>query len=548
MTETTPNSLAALLKPPIGEAEVLSMETGPPPDLLDLLALAQGGQAAQARTEVEAILAALPDGADPALRAALLHVLVEALADLKLDAESLERAEEYVALARDLDQAGWLAAACAMRGWRHARLGNGEEALADLVTAEIALDTCTDALLELFARQALGWGYWLLRLYELALPHLETAVDLPGGHPIPLPEAVARDRIWLSTFELAWSAELFRVGDDEGTRRHLDRAGLHAELALREAEGLASPLWTCWAQLLLACSRLRAAGAEETVPALASALEAAAALGLTDQVAYGTAAMALALHESGHHEEGLELASRAIELLGGQGQWATTVAVEHARVSIGAAQGVPGAEWAMSYAQHLESALWDQRLRMLRGAEAMLAYERLRERHDRAQQAALEDPLTGLANRRRFDQVMRHRVKATDEPQPFSLILIDIDRFKSINDRLGHNAGDVVLRRIAETCADHARAQDLVVRFGGDEFVVLLDGAEAATAQSVADRLLEALDHLSWNDVDRGLRVTTSVGTATGMTGEAAADLLHAADTAMYTAKRAGGNRVMRAR
>lgn len=164
----------------------------------------------------------------------------------------------------------------------------------------------------------------------------------------------------------------------------------------------------------------------------------------------------------------------------------------------------------------------------------------------RLQHDALHDPLTGLANRvlfmDRLDLAVR-RSEREGEPS-FGLLYLDLDRFKGVNDRLGHAAGDQVLRRTAALLRSCVRGHDTVGRFGGDEFVILLDGIEGDDdATRVADRVLELLDQ-PYRLGGREFFTTASIGITTSSKRRSSPDtLLREADLAMYRAKVRGGAR-----
>jgi diguanylate cyclase (GGDEF)-like protein len=158
-------------------------------------------------------------------------------------------------------------------------------------------------------------------------------------------------------------------------------------------------------------------------------------------------------------------------------------------------------------------------------------------------QRASHDGLTGLLNRRALEErVAEERANAEREGIPISLLLVDIDDFKDLNDSLGHGRGDAVLKEVAAALVLSTRGHDAVARIGGDEFAVLLPGAAEAAARTVAEGLRA--------EVSRALRrendgVTVSVGYATAQPPLPLFDELHElADRAMYAGKRAGGDRV----
>jgi diguanylate cyclase (GGDEF)-like protein len=159
------------------------------------------------------------------------------------------------------------------------------------------------------------------------------------------------------------------------------------------------------------------------------------------------------------------------------------------------------------------------------------------------QQQALTDGLTGCYNRRSFElQLERDLQLATRIRQPLSLIMLDLDNFKLINDRAGHDTGDVALRMLAETLRAELRAVDTAARFGGDEFVIILPQASTEGALLVAERLRKRIEEM---EVPGYGHVTSSFGVATFPYHASSRDsLVVAADRALYESKDAGRNRV----
>ncbi len=156
-----------------------------------------------------------------------------------------------------------------------------------------------------------------------------------------------------------------------------------------------------------------------------------------------------------------------------------------------------------------------------------------------------EDTLTGLANRRSFDERLRSDVQRVERyGGQLSLVLMDLDHFKRINDNAGHAAGDEVLRTIAEIMRAHARGTDLVARLGGEEFVMVMPEQSAEGARRAADLLRTAIGEHNFSTIQPGLRVTLSAGVATWSAGESCDDFLRHADQAMYRAKDEGRDRV----
>lgn len=156
------------------------------------------------------------------------------------------------------------------------------------------------------------------------------------------------------------------------------------------------------------------------------------------------------------------------------------------------------------------------------------------------EQLATVDALTGLRNRRWLDDAFaRQLARAVRTEQPMSVLMVDIDRFKELNDTHGHAAGDAALRRVAQTLAQGLRPQDLAARYGGEEFAVLLPGIESRGAVAIAERLREAVHA---DGAASGQGITVSIGVA-GRSGDQPLDaLLQRADEALYRAKQGGRN------
>lgn len=157
----------------------------------------------------------------------------------------------------------------------------------------------------------------------------------------------------------------------------------------------------------------------------------------------------------------------------------------------------------------------------------------------------LVDPLTGAASRRGFDAAAASAMAdAGRGGQPLSLLALDLDRFKDINDRYGHPVGDRVLAATAHAWQALLRERDLLARIGGEEFVVLCPDTSLEKARGIAARLLEATEALRFDDIDPALRVGVSIGLAQTVPGDSLATLHSRADAALYHAKQGGRGRV----
>jgi diguanylate cyclase (GGDEF)-like protein len=163
---------------------------------------------------------------------------------------------------------------------------------------------------------------------------------------------------------------------------------------------------------------------------------------------------------------------------------------------------------------------------------------------DVCEEAAFTDHLTGLANRRRFERQLEREVARMERyGHPFSLLMIDIDYFKDLNDSFGHDAGDDAIRRLSKVLREGTRGIDLAARIGGEEFAVLLVETSKEGGYEVAERLRAAIKVL---EIPTARYITASFGVAECPTdAQTAANVLKAADVALYEAKRNGRDRVV---
>jgi diguanylate cyclase (GGDEF)-like protein len=183
----------------------------------------------------------------------------------------------------------------------------------------------------------------------------------------------------------------------------------------------------------------------------------------------------------------------------------------------------------------------------LPGGGRMLVYTNvtdLVQQADKLLELATVDGMTGLFNRRHFfslaeiewSRYQRHL-------RPMSLIMLDIDQFKSINDTFGHDAGDQVIVQIAEVCRQQKRTSDVVARFGGEEFLLLLPETLMSQAQEVAEQLRQRVESLHFSIASHAISATVSIGVAEASESmDTIFDLIKVADHALYAAKHAGRN------
>jgi diguanylate cyclase (GGDEF)-like protein len=180
-----------------------------------------------------------------------------------------------------------------------------------------------------------------------------------------------------------------------------------------------------------------------------------------------------------------------------------------------------------------------------------VAFERRRGRLNQAMEQlselAMRDELTGLYNRRYIMDVLDHQKALADRGHlSFSLCYCDLDHFKRINDRFGHQVGDRVLKDFAQVAGSVVRSVDFVARLGGEEFLLVLVGADEEMAERVARRLCDRTRFLTLIPEDPEYRQTVSIGVASFRSGERIDDVIQRADRALYSAKSQGRDRIVR--
>lgn len=454
----------------------------------------------------------------------------EAIAAIDLMLESAEREGSD----------GWRSCALSGRAWARLMIDKQlaehdvTEVLQDLVEAETALaGGIEDSVIAENAYTGVGLGFHQLRLYELALPNYEAAYAVSAHDG----RQAGNQAMWqcnLATLHLEWALELYRVHEVAEAEQHSLAAGRHAALAIENAGGPDAEQWREDARLLAGCAAADGpdpAGAADVIERYAAALD---QRGQRLEVAFAWPFLAIALSRSGEHERALEIIEQALSDLPADAGWLTTAAVNHTRAMLLAKGGGRSAEASLAYGDTLAEALWRQRQGTLQAATTMKSYDQLRREHARVARNAETDAVTAVPNRRAFDRVL-DSMKGSGDDRRVSVLVIDIDRFKAVNDALGHAAGDDVLRAVAAVLVKEIRDGDLVARLGGDEFGVLLPGAGEDVTHVVARRMVDAVDALD------GRLITVSIGAASGP-ASGVLTTWHEADLAMYVAKRAGGN------
>jgi len=254
---------------------------------------------------------------------------------------------------------------------------------------------------------------------------------------------------------------------------------------------------------------------------------------------------ARALDAGGRTQDGLRAALRAVHLLEEVGDRRTLAQALEVASTLSEQVGDLAAALAAQRRFHaLSQELDGERAKARMELNALrLDVQQARAEAERRRTEALMDPVTGLPNRRDFDAQFGQLVARTTGS--IALALMDLDHFKRVNDRFSHLVGDDVLRVCARLLRESSRDHDLVARFGGEEFAIVLPGAEPQIALVVCERMRRAIAEYPWDTIHEGLEVTASLGCVVGLPGTTTQELLTEADRQLYAAKAAGRNKVM---
>lgn len=168
----------------------------------------------------------------------------------------------------------------------------------------------------------------------------------------------------------------------------------------------------------------------------------------------------------------------------------------------------------------------------------------LRDNFNESMEMVVTDPLTGLGNRRHFDRSVMPFIEQAKTGTQFSMVVFDVDHFKRVNDILGHDIGDLVLKEVAARLASNFRAIDVVSRYGGEEFLIAMPDTDAQAASIAADRIRSLISGTPIYVNGQALSVSVSAGISTSESGEKAREIFKRADEALYQAKMAGRDRV----
>jgi len=437
--------------------------------------------------------------------------------------------ERLLARAEAQGDALHTALALARRSYLFTSPDDPESSLAagkDLARAAVLLETA-DGPPELRARAHVvcSAAFTQRNLFELVEDCFERAVEVlrsPDAHP-GLWRAIAYNR---AEIQLNWACALRELGDGEALE---ERAAAVAE-ALAGTESVEMP--ASWRDELRIMAGL--------LGAIAPGIDGPDPYALAADGEYeGFVHLARALRASDPEqaEAEAEIAIATIDPLDYPTVYNLALCAAAEIDSVRSGEESPG----LRYGRALARMRWAARLSELASMQSLLNAERLRAEHALLSQHAYLDDLTRLGNRRALLAYVEGLI--AQDVRSVTLVLVDVDRFKPINDTYGHAVGDETLVTLSDVLRTGVRTGDIAVRLGGDEFLLVLSSIGAMSARRRARQILAAIAEVPWREITPELQVTASLGVATGSPRDIE-QLKAQADAALYRAKAAGGNRL----
>jgi diguanylate cyclase (GGDEF)-like protein len=461
----------------------------------------------------------------------LLYVEAIALQELGRSQDAVDVAERLLAdLGDELDPV-WRAKALSVVAESTARLSEHGRAIAAMAEAEwLVRAVPTGTYGHLSASMAVGLA---LRSFNLLEQADETLSRIRWGDDPDVGVLVSQELALLSSY---WGTTLLLIGHETEAAGYFAASASRALAMIGIARAQGNEQMVARGEVIEAYAMMRLGEV-----ALAAARARAATLRFSARPELVEThllhfVLARQARSSGQFDAAQE---RLVTIIAdaeaaGREMWATAARAALAGVHETRRGPHEGLDHWRTIARNALARVWSEREGRFAALRDRNHLRELQAEHRRIGQAVMQDPLTGLGNRRRLADYHRGA-------QPGWAVFVDVDDFKAINDTHSHGTGDDVLRVVADILRSASREGDLLIRFGGDEFLVLPNGGEEA-AVSVAKRVHQAVLDQDWSEIADGLKVTVSIGVghATDST-----TVLAAADTALITAKRTGRNRIV---
>ncbi|MFG1603213.1 diguanylate cyclase [Actinoplanes sp. NPDC049265] len=441
--------------------------------------------------------------------------------------ESMKAALEAIEIWQRIgDQAGEAIARCAAARVLVA-VGQGDEAIAEADLALVTADGAGDRAARIKARTTLGAVCVHIAQYELCVEHCLRGLDLARGHADDLAVGALLDTMACGHIGLAEHARA--AGDEETAQAELKRGSELSSEAMMMARKNGHRRYEAVAVANLG-EAVALAGRPDEALELMETFYLDPVRDSRAVVTHHLDSRGCIYLELGRYDEAIAVFSEAIELA--EGETAAMITHDHLAHAYEKAGDLRQAldhfkQWRGLFERIASEAA--QRNASVAAVRFETAQLRRESRHD---------SLTGLPNRRALDELLA--VWAGDR----AVLLVDVDRFKQVNDTFSHLVGDEVLRRLGMLLGIACRASDTAARYGGEEFAVVLDQMEADGAMDAAERLRAAVETYDWGTVADGLAITISVGVAHAAKVPDVPALIALADRNLYCAKKSGRNRV----
>ncbi|NMM35795.1 MAG: GGDEF domain-containing protein [Phycicoccus sp.] len=442
-------------------------------------------------------------------------VALDLLADVEDDPDPMWRAKTLALLAESSTQVG--------------EVSRAMDALAE--GAWLVAHTAPGRYSHLSASTAVAVALRSVFLFE---PADELLAGIRLGDDIEIDLQVMQERALLGAY---WATTLLVVGHGKEAGPHLVKTAEQALKMARIAELAGSSEMVARAEIIEAYALSRLGSADLAAARVTAANQRFRLREELVETHLARLVLGQAATESGDFAEARRqlLAALGNASRASRDMWAAAAVEALADLDVAEHGPHPAVDMWKRLARESLQRVWVERDGRFTSLQSRNQVRALTAETSRMGQAALLDPLTGLGNR----HMMTSTVDGAEGE--LSIVFVDVDDFKQVNDRYSHAVGDEVLRRIAVILRTHCRADDVPVRYGGDEFVILVFGGGVA-AKGVAARLHDAVRTAPWSQVARGLKVTVSVGVGHAPSAHGA---IAAADTALHVAKNAGRDRVV---
>lgn len=508
----------------------------------------EGNQVQEARQMAQSALLAAKACGDLRQEAKSLECLAHCDRVMQRARRSSDASRRAARLYEKLGDAAGESAALNLLAHSCVLLGQGDEALeAALLSVHLSQSECPTAA-AVFAYNGLGMAYCWSGNHERAASCLELAISLARGCNPPVSSYqpklnqlfVEALRVCAARYQTGTLPGLQRMNQLIRETRRIERSGERLDFlpgmlpAARVVSAVMKALYCSWEGQL----ENAVIYAERSIGFLGGTVT-----WLDAFVRWAVAELAWAQRDF----DGAEFAFKEMKTLALKVEHEALASLAHLLLAqVYAAQGKP--ELAMLEYKALR--VLEQRM----VAESVASRETVvkwqigarRSEHNLEQAIAasrqferwsLEDPLTGIANRRAFEHALSERLPSSGSGRPLTVAMIDVDRFKAVNDTFSHQIGDQVLKALASILLASVRDDDVAARLAGDEFVVLFRDAEASIAEAIIHRIQSAVMAFSWNSLAPGLNISVSIGLGEAVEGDTVESVMHRSDKNMYSVK-----------